>query len=75
MAVEDQAGVLADVTKILGDHDISIESILQKGTGSHEDVLPVVIVTHKTLEQNMQLAVEQLESLSSVKRQHHPYSY
>ena len=67
MAVEDQAGVLAEVTKILGDHDISIESILQKGTGSHEDVLPVVIVTHKTLEQNMQLAVKQLESLSSVK--------
>ena len=67
MAVDDQAGVLAEVTKILGDHDISIESILQKGTGSHEDVLPVVIVTHKTLEQNMQLAVKRLASLSSVK--------
>ena len=45
MTVENQAGVLAEVTKILGDHEIRIESILQKGTGSHEDVLPVVSIT------------------------------
>ena len=67
MTVENQAGVLAEVTKILGDHEISIESILQKGTGSHEDVLPVVIITQETVESKMLRAIEQLESLDSVK--------
>ncbi len=67
MTVDNQAGVLAEVTKILGDHEISIESILQKGSGTHEDVLPVVIVTQETAESNMLLAIKQLESLHSVK--------
>ncbi len=67
MTVDNQAGVLAEVTKVLGDQEISIESILQKGTGSHEEVLPVVIVTHETTESNMLRAIEQLESLDSVR--------
>ncbi len=67
MTVDNKAGVLAEITKILGDQEISIESILQKGTGSHEDVLPVVIVTQETVESNMLRAIEQLESLDSVR--------
>ncbi len=66
MTVENQAGVLAEITRILGDHEISIESILQRGSATHEDVIPVVIVTQETVEANMQLAIEQLHALDSV---------
>lgn len=67
MTVEDQAGALAEITRILGDHEISIESILQKGTGSHEDALPVVIITRRTIEENMRRAIDRLQSLETVK--------
>ena len=61
-----QAGVLADVTKILGNHEISIESIIQKSSGVHEDVVPVVIVTQETQEEHIAAAVEQIEDLNTV---------
>ncbi len=61
-----RAGVLAEVTRILGDLGISIESILQKGSGRQEEVLPVIIVTQRTLEKNMIRALAQLEELPMV---------
>ena len=66
MNAVNQAGVLADVTRILGDYGISIESILQKSSGTHEDILPVVIITQATVESKMNLALEQLELLETV---------
>ena len=66
MNAVNQAGVLADVTRILGDYGISIESILQKSSGTHEDILPVVIITQATVEAKMNLALEQLELLETV---------
>ena len=66
MNAVNQAGVLADVTRILGGYGISIESILQKSSGTHEDILPVVIITQATVEAKMNLALEQLELLETV---------
>ena len=67
MTLDNQAGVLAEITRILSDHGISIESIIQKGTATHQEILPVVIVTQETTETNIQQALEQLEALDSVK--------
>ncbi len=61
-----QAGVLAKVTNILGEHNISIESILQKSSGQHKEILPVVILTQETLEENMQNALREMESLQTM---------
>ena len=66
MNAVNRAGVLAQVTRILGDHEISIESILQKGLGQREEILPVVIVTQETVEENMQLATKELAALPTV---------
>ena len=59
-------GVLADITRILGDLGISIEAIRQKSPGQSEAVLPILIITQHTLELRMNSALEQLESLDSV---------
>ncbi|MDH3266686.1 MAG: homoserine dehydrogenase, partial [Gammaproteobacteria bacterium] len=59
-------GVLADVTKILGDLNISIEAILQKGSGEHESVLPVILLTQQTLESRMNEALERLAALPTI---------
>jgi len=59
-------GVLAEVTRILGDLDISIEAIQQKGSGEENQILPVIILTQVTREANMNDALRQLSALESV---------
>ena len=52
LMVVDQPGVLADVTGILRDHGVSLESMLQHGRKPGEAV-PIVLVTHETTEAAM----------------------
>ncbi len=66
MNAANRAGVLADVTKILADHEISIESIIQKSSGVHEEIVPVVILTQETCEVNIDTAVKEIEALKTV---------
>jgi len=65
LMVADQPGVIADVTAVLRDHDISLESMLQRGRSPHEAV-PVVLVTHDTEEASMRAALARLAMLDSV---------
>ncbi len=59
-------GVLAEITRILGDLHISIQAIQQKGNGDSEAIMPIVIVTQVTREDNMNQALAQLSSLGTV---------
>lgn len=62
----DRPGVLADVTRILADQEISIESILQKEPMEGESEVPIIILTHRTLEKNMNQAIKRIEALPSI---------
>ncbi|OGW14631.1 MAG: homoserine dehydrogenase [Nitrospinae bacterium RIFCSPLOWO2_12_FULL_45_22] len=64
MAV-DQPGVLARISGILGDHSISIASVLQKDREPKEGV-PVVMMTHEALEKDIQLALKKIDQLEVV---------
>jgi homoserine dehydrogenase len=55
--VADEPGVLADVTKVLGEHDVSIKSVLQRGMGEHARL---VMVTHPVLESKLRGAMERI---------------
>lgn len=63
---EDKPGVLADVTKILADQNISIEAIIQKQPLQGETSLPVIMLTQQTLEKEMNAAIAKIESLSTI---------
>jgi homoserine dehydrogenase len=63
---EDRVGVLADVTRILRDFGISIEAILQKEPADSAVDVPIILLTHKIVEQNMNQAIAQIESLGAV---------
>ena len=65
LMVVDQPGVLADVTAILRDHGISLESMLQHGRKPGEAV-PIVLVTHETSEEAVNAALARIEKLPSV---------
>jgi len=65
--VDDQPGVLAQVSKVLGDHRISISSVIQKAIDDKAQTAEIVIMTHPAREAEMQLALKELERMASVK--------
>jgi homoserine dehydrogenase len=65
LMVVDRPGVIADVTAVLRDMGISLESMLQRGRSPGEAV-PVVLVTHETKESAMRSALERIAGLDTV---------
>jgi homoserine dehydrogenase len=63
---EDKPGVLAEVTRILADHLISIEAISQKVPLHNETSVPIIILTQVTLEKEMNAAIAEIEALKTV---------
>ncbi len=65
LMVVDRPGVIADVTAVLRDEGISLESMLQRGRSPGEAV-PVVLVTHETRESAMRAALTRIAALDAV---------
>ena len=66
MHVDDRPGVLADVTRILGDTGISIEAIWQKEAAPQASNVPIILLTHNVLERAVDKALAALNELPSV---------
>ncbi len=66
MHAADRPGVLAEVTRILGDLAISIEAVIQKEPKVGESVVPVIMLTYNVIERNMNLAIERIEALEDL---------
>lgn len=62
--VEDKPGVMAKLSGALGSREISISSMIQKSRHDEADRAEVIIVTHKTIEKNIQDAIKDIESLN-----------
>lgn len=62
----DRPGVLADVTRILADLDISIDAMFQKEPAEGEELVDVVLLTHLTVEKAVNEAMRKIEGLSSI---------
>lgn len=60
---KDQVGVLAEMTKILGEHEISIEAIVQKEVQADVGEATIIILTHVVREGNMNQAITAIEQL------------
>jgi homoserine dehydrogenase len=61
----DRPGVLAQVAGILGGHDISLVSVLQKGR-AQSGAVPVVMMTHEARERDMRAALSAIDALPVV---------
>ena len=66
MQAQDRPGVLADVTRILGDRGISIEAILQKEPAAGAEQASIIMLTHRVRERQMNQAIAQIETLKSI---------
>jgi homoserine dehydrogenase len=65
LSVKDLPGVLANVTSILAEGQISVDAMLQKPAAGANDAAEIVIVTHTAIEKNINAAIAKIELLPS----------
>ena len=66
MRAFDKPGVLADLTRILADLDISIDAMIQKEPSEGEEQVNIIMLTHETVEKNIDQAIVKIEALSTI---------
>jgi len=66
LRVQDKPGVLADITRILADEQISIDAVIQKEPGEGEDQTDLIMLTHLTREKRINAAIKKIEALGVV---------
>ena len=66
LQVADQTGVLARITGILAEHDISIDAVLQRESAEGERQTDLIILTHDTVEGRMRAALATMQALPTV---------
>ncbi len=66
LRAKDQPGVLADITRILGDLSISIDAFLQKEPAEGEQEVDIIMLTHITVEKNINQAIAKIEALPAI---------
>ena len=66
LGVADQAGVLASVTGILAEFNISIDAMLQQPSHNKEESTELIILTHQCVESQMNAALEKIQALATV---------
>jgi homoserine dehydrogenase len=67
MSSVDRPGVLAKISKVMGDNQIGISSVIQKESDVAADVAEIVLMTYPAKEQAMQQAMREIERLDVVR--------
>lgn len=67
----DKPGVLSEISGILGKYNISIQAVLQKGEKKErgKESVPVIMLTHKAREKDIQKALGEIRELSVIKEE------
>ena len=63
--VEDRLGVLANITRILAEHGISVDSLRQ--SASHEGAAQIRMVTHSAKDSDLRRAIAVIDALDTVR--------
>lgn len=64
--VIDKPGVMAEITRIVAEQNISISALLQKEASDESDQVSVIMLTHLTVEKNINAAISRIEALPVV---------
>ncbi|RKY03404.1 MAG: homoserine dehydrogenase [Spirochaetes bacterium] len=65
--VLDRPGILSKISGILGNHNISIASVIQKEVEEKNEYVPLIMLTHRALEENVRKAFREIVDLREVK--------
>jgi len=64
--VIDKPGVMAEITRIVAENNISISALVQKEASDESDQVSVIMLTHLTVEKNINAAIARIEALPVV---------
>ena len=67
LTVVDRPGVMSDITQVLADRGISIESLVQKAPEAGQSEVPIVLLTHMAAESVITDAVEEITAFEEVR--------
>ena len=67
LTVVDRPGVMSDITQVLADRGISIESLVQKASEAGQSEVPIVLLTHMATESVITDAVEEITAFEEVR--------
>jgi homoserine dehydrogenase len=67
VSASDRPGVLAKISGVLGKHQISIATVLQKERNERGGTVPVIMLTHKAKEKNLREALAEIDRLPVIK--------
>lgn len=67
MYTYDAPGILAQISKILGEKNVSIASVLQLETHEQDNYVPIVILTHEAMEKDMLNAITRINDLPFIR--------
>ena len=67
MSVQDKPGVLAEISSILGEYNISIASVLQTTHNQSDNIAELVMITHPAIVNNLNTAIAQIEKSNQIK--------
>lgn len=67
ITVSDKPGVLGLITAVLGKYKVSLRSVIQRGEVKHVgDEVVLVLLTHHTIESEMQKAIQDIKNIQEV---------
>lgn len=66
MCAQDKPGVLAKISNIFANHEISIEAVLQKEPAEGQNLVALILLTQKVQEKNMNNAIAEIEALDNI---------
>ncbi len=66
MLAEDRPGVLADITRIFAEKNISIEAVIQKEPQEGQTLVSLILLSSRVIEKNMNAALAEIESLDVI---------
>lgn len=66
MSASDKPGVLADVSEIFAEHNISIEAVLQKEPETGESLVPLILLTQRVQEKAINKAIKEIGDLDVI---------
>lgn len=58
--VRNEAGMLGKFTTILGNHNVSIDAVIQQQDADSTEAVPVVVLTHTAVEANLSAALDEI---------------
>jgi len=67
LQVADRAGVLAQITQIFAEQEISLESVIQTPNSEHQGETEIIIITHNASKSGMNHVLERFAAIDAVK--------